>query len=114
MRLKFVFLLFFSLWSINKSFASDQVYDIIAYNDTSYVIYSRNILDAKDYPFDPYIWAFLEDTLNQHKFDKFSGIGADGNPSSSYTIHFLGSSHWCLRGYIGNWDIRKNRFGLSF
>ena len=112
MRLKFVFLLFF-LWIISKSFATEQAYDVITHNDTVYVIYSLNILEARDYPFEPYIGIFLKDTLNQHKFDKFNSIGADGNPSSSYIIHFLKSTGWCLRGYVGNWEIQNDSLILK-
>ena len=71
------------------------------------------MLEARDYPFDPYIWIFLKDTLNQHKFEKFSSIGADGNSYSSYKIHFLGSTRWCLRGYVGSWEIRNDSLVLK-
>jgi len=112
-RLKLVIVLFLSLWITNKSFATEQVYDTILYNDTIFEIFSDNILQANDYPFASYIPIFLKDTLNQHKFDKFSSIGADDNPSSSYIIHFLGSTRWCLRGYIGSWEIRNDSLILN-
>ena len=113
MKLKFVFLLSFLLWTISKSFATEQVYDTIVYNDTVYVIYSRNLLEAKDYPFEPYINIFLKDTLNQHKFDKLTRHDGNDEISTGYIIHFIGSTRWCLRGYIGNWVIQNDSLILK-
>jgi len=97
MRLKFILLLFFLLWVVDKSLATDQVYDSVVYNDTTYVIYSRNILEARDYPFDPLIWKFYKDTLTRYKVE--------------YPI--MAATNYCLRGYMAEWKIKNDSLLLK-
>ena len=94
MKSKIGFLFFLSLLFVSKSFETEQVHDRIVYNDTTYIIYSRNLLEASDYPLEPLIWKLYRDTLTRHKLDLFK------HPS------------WCLRGYMAEWEIRNDSLML--
>ena len=95
MKLKFIFLVLFSLLIVNKSFATDQAYEIVRYNGAIYGIFSNTDLRERHYPFEPLIWKWHSDTLTRHKLDAFS------HPT------------WLHRGYLTNWEIRNDSLILK-
>ena len=95
MKLKIGFIFVFSIW-ITKALATDQIYDVISYNDSTYLIFSRNILEARDYPLDPLIWQLYKNTLSRHKADSI-----------------IACTNWCSRGYFADWEIRNDSLILK-
>jgi hypothetical protein len=80
-----------------KAFATDQVLDVIIYNDTLYYIHSKNILEARDYPLDPLIWKlFSQDSIGRQKINSLTK-----------------STRWNLRGYCAEWEIRNDSLILN-
>ena len=95
MKLKIGFIFVFSIW-ITKALATDQIYDVISYNDSTYLIFSRNIFVANNYPLRPLIQQLYEDTLSRHKVDSI-----------------IGATRWCTRGYFADWEIRNDSLILK-
>jgi hypothetical protein len=81
-----------------NAFATDQIVDVILYNDTLYYIYSRNLLEARDYPLAPLInKLYAQDSISRQKADSL----------------IKGGYSWNLRGYYAEWEIRNDSLILN-
>ena len=93
---KIGFLFFLLLSGVSKLFACAQVPDRIIFNDTLYALHSRDIHEARDYPFFPIKMEFFRDSTRRHKMDSL----------------FRGASRSALRGYVAHWEIRNDSLFL--
>ena len=98
MRLKFIFLLLFSLWGISKTFASGRANDGLLYDGVFYTIFYNYDLQAfgGGYPLEPLIREWRSDSLRKHKLDAFE-FGVT----------------WMRNGYVADWEIRNDSLILN-
>jgi hypothetical protein len=94
-----IFTLLFSIIIFygTRSYATDQVLDMLQYKGKTYYIFSRNLLEPtkNEYPLEQLITKLL------------------GNPTQKAVVDSMIKCYrWCQRGYVAQWEVRNDSLFL--